>query len=212
MTKRGPMIEPSVFSTMTLALLAVAALSGCGREDATGSAAGLTAPGLATQGGYQYADESDGSAGSGDPSAEWVPINEETPAPDAAHGVSVVVNGQVSEITVVVPRHGGTYSAGRHTLKITPNTFKTDVQITLRDLSNVTGRVECELLFDADNKKSMQLTSNFSDVMPVDGCLMFELVDVAGATTWLPAGGSLTDDGVRAHVSHPGRFAPSPTS
>src|SRR5690349_21787055 len=51
MTKRAPMIEPSVFTTMTLAALAVAALSGCGREDATGSAAGLTAPVLATQGG-----------------------------------------------------------------------------------------------------------------------------------------------------------------
>jgi len=211
MTKRAPTNHKSFFSKMTLAAFAVAALSGCGREGSTGSAGSLTAPSVDTQGMPQFADAGDGSAGSGDPSTQWVPINDQEPA--AVTGVNATVTGEVLEVSQLIPKSGGSITVGRHTLKILPNTFKNDTMITLRDLTGMTGRVECEILpADLALSKAPHLTSNFADLMSVAGCAMFEISSDGGSETWQSVGGAPVANGVKASIPHFGHFAPSPTN
>jgi hypothetical protein len=154
---------------------------------------------------------SDGSAGSGDPSAQWVPIHDQEPL--SLNGVSAPFTGEVVEVSQLVPKQGGTLTVGRHTLKILPNTFKNDTVITLRDLTGATGRVECEILpADLELKKAPHLTSNFSDLMPVAGCVMFAITSAGGGESWQSVGGSATGAGVKVNLPHFGHFAPSPTN
>ncbi len=189
---------------------AVICLTGCGQDDSSLTGSSLTAPTLESQAGARFTEVGGGSGG-GDPGAGAFPAGGETPA--AASGISVTLTGEVLEVSQLVPKRGAMLTAGRFTYRILPNTFSQPTLITLRDVSGVTGRVECEVLpANLVLSKGAHLTSFFSDLMPVASCSIFEIQNSgAPSEAWVSLGGSLSGGGLKVNVNHAGHFGPGIT-
>lgn len=189
---------------------AVICLTGCGQDNSSLSGSSLTAPALESQAGANFTEVGEGIGG-GDPGTGAFPAGGETPA--AASAITVTLTGEVLEVSQLVPKHGATLTAGRFTYRILPNTFSQPTLITLRDVSGLAGRVECEVLpADLVLSKSAHLTSFFSDLMPVASCSMFEIQNSgAPSEAWVSLGGSLNGGGLKVNVNHAGHFSPGTT-
>jgi hypothetical protein len=170
----------------------------------------VTAPSLSTEAGPQMSDASDGGTnGIGDPAAALLPPSGGSgPVPS---GVQALVTGEVVEVTMLIPRHvGGTIVAGRHTLILKNKDLEHDTVITLRDVTGLTGRVECQILPEGIAfGKHAQLTSNFADLMPTSGCAMFSVSNSGTPDeSWSILGGIVGPSGITAHIAGSGDFAP----
>jgi len=195
------------FLGVTLAVV-VTCLAGCGQTDSPISGNSPTAPALETQAGFQFTQVGEGGDGNGDPSAGALPVGGETPS--ASSGLSVALTGEVLEVSQLVPRMGGTLTVGRFSFRILPNSLSQPTMVTLRDLSGVSGRVECEVLpADLAISKNAHVTSFFSDLMPAGGCAIFEVQNSGTPSeAWTSLGGTLSGGGLKANVNHAGHFAP----
>jgi len=194
------------FPGMSLAAMVIF-LAGCGQGDSPISERSPTAPTLESQAAIQF-NLGDGGDGNGASSTSALPAGGESPA--AASGINAPLTGEILEISQLVPRHGATLTVGRFTYRILPNSLSQPTTVTLRDLTGVAGRVECEVLpADLTLSKHSHLTSFFSDLMPVAGCTMFEVSNSGTPSeAWLQLGGSQSGGGLKANVYDVGHFAP----
>lgn len=197
-------------AAMTLSLF----LTGCGTDGIGGAA--LTAPEISSNGIITIIDVSDGSnSGGGSPDEATAPVGGGNPTPAASAGVAALVTGEVTEVSAVISKSGGTIVAGRHTLRILPNTFSSPTQVTLRDLTGMSGRVECEVLpAGLGLGKRAFLTSNFADLAAPSGCALFEVRNAdAIDESWHPVQSSVSgQQGVTGRIGSFAHYAPSASS
>ena len=127
--------------------------------------------------------------------------------------VSAPVTGKVVEKRVRISALlGGTISAGRHTLVIPPLALSRDTWITLRDVTGVMGRVECEALPEGlQFKLPATLITRFSDLELPHGHAIYWIVREGTADEqWVCVGGQLTvaNLGISTPLFHFSSYAP----
>jgi hypothetical protein len=127
--------------------------------------------------------------------------------------VSAPKTGQVITTSKKVSRLlGGTLTAGRHTLVIPPGALSKDTIITLKDVTGVMGRVECEALPEGLKfRLPATLITRFSDLTMVDGHAIYCVVNEGTASEqWVYVGSQVIvgNLGVSALLQHFSRYAP----
>ncbi|TPW17982.1 MAG: hypothetical protein FD129_160 [bacterium] len=203
---RAPMMNKCAYLQGMMLAVVIVLLTGCGQDGSPISGSSLTAPALDSQAAMQFTEG--GGGGGGDPTAGAEPVGGGTPA--AASGINAPVTGDVVETSALVGTHGATLTAGRFTYYILPNSLGQPTMVTLRDLTGVNGRVECEILpANLLQSKNAHLTAYFSDLMPTAGCDMFEVRNSGSPSeTWIFKGGSQAGGGIKLNVKYAGHFSP----
>jgi hypothetical protein len=200
-----------------LGCLILASMIGCSESsvfapELSGELSSNATPGLVAQ----VDDGRDGgnSAGGEGAGLESAPTLESgSLQPADVDVVEAPITGQVIErqkrISALL---GGTITAGRHTLVFPPGALRRDTVITLRDLTGVKGRVECEALpHGIQFRLPVLLTTRFSDLALVRAHTMYWIVDEdTPDEEWVPVGGvvSIGNLGLSVNLSHFSKYAP----
>jgi hypothetical protein len=202
-----------------LGLIVIVALIGCSESaplapDLSGSVSTSASPNLAVHldGGGAGGG---GSASDTDPGSdlEGSSLLNGGLLPELVDVVEAPITGQVVEnrkrISALL---GGTITAGRHTLVFPPGALRSDTIITLRDLTGVKGRVECEALPEGLSfRLPVLLTSRFSDLVLVRAHTMYWIVgEDTPDEEWVPVGGvvSIGNLGLSVNLRHFSKYAP----
>ena len=127
--------------------------------------------------------------------------------------VSAPATGQViSKSKRISALLGGTITAGRHTLVIPPAALRKDTLITLRDVTGVMGRVECEALPEGlEFRLPATLIPRFSDLTPPQGYAMYCVVNEGtDSEQWVYVGSQISvgNLGISALLHHFSKYAP----
>jgi hypothetical protein len=171
---------------VTLALLAAG--MGCGDDTTTAPPTG-DSPQLVHTAGSGLSPQSGGSSGSG--SGE-----------------------DVRKSVLISALKGGSFNAGRHRLTFPPGALLRDTQITIVDVTNRVGFVECELYPEGIVfLKPVTLETQFSDITDPAGYSMYWLADDSPVNVWMNVGGKLTSDGkgIVVTLHHFSDYAPGKT-
>jgi hypothetical protein len=134
-------------------------------------------------------------------------------ATTAVQPVSAPVTGTVvTSSRKVSALLGGVVSAGRHTLVIPPGALTRDTIITLRDVTGVMGRVECEALPSGlQFRLPVLMVTRFADLKPPAGHALYWVLNEGTASEkWVLVGGQVTAGnlGISAQLTHFSRYCP----